>query len=176
MMCLMCMSQGWLVCEDQACQNRTRRLPIAFSRHGPICPACTRATLRPEVRRTPVSTLRHTQLCCSPSYIRIRMGLKWMHTPEHIVGFCMFCPDDGAMELKSLLSYVLSLLIRITFHHIYTHTHTHNVIKLILYLFHSMCVWQCFCPLTCLPKRWSVVKPLKAPVCPALVAVLWTLC
>uniref|UniRef100_A0A8C7Z0B9 Polymerase (DNA directed), alpha 1 n=1 Tax=Oryzias sinensis TaxID=183150 RepID=A0A8C7Z0B9_9TELE len=40
---------GWLVCEDQACQNRTRRLPIAFSRHGPICPACSRATLRPEV-------------------------------------------------------------------------------------------------------------------------------
>lgn len=39
---------GWLVCEDQACQNRIRRLPIAFSRHGPICPACTRATLRPE--------------------------------------------------------------------------------------------------------------------------------
>ncbi|KAL7374271.1 hypothetical protein ABVT39_025356 [Epinephelus coioides] len=39
---------GWLVCEDQACQNRTRRLPIAFSRHGPICPACSRATLRPE--------------------------------------------------------------------------------------------------------------------------------
>ncbi|XP_061614708.1 DNA polymerase alpha catalytic subunit isoform X2 [Phyllopteryx taeniolatus] len=39
---------GWLVCEDQACQNRIRRLPIAFSRHGPICPACSRATLRPE--------------------------------------------------------------------------------------------------------------------------------
>nr|XP_057915854.1 DNA polymerase alpha catalytic subunit isoform X2 [Doryrhamphus excisus] len=39
---------GWLVCEDQACQNRTRRLPIAFSRHGPICPGCSRATLRPE--------------------------------------------------------------------------------------------------------------------------------
>uniref|UniRef100_A0AAQ4RCG8 DNA polymerase n=1 Tax=Gasterosteus aculeatus aculeatus TaxID=481459 RepID=A0AAQ4RCG8_GASAC len=39
---------GWLVCEDPACQNRTRRLPVGFSRHGPICPACTRATLRPE--------------------------------------------------------------------------------------------------------------------------------
>ncbi|XP_061523042.1 DNA polymerase alpha catalytic subunit [Phycodurus eques] len=38
---------GWLVCEDQACQNRIRRLPIAFSRHGPICPACSRATLGP---------------------------------------------------------------------------------------------------------------------------------
>ncbi|XP_077411185.1 DNA polymerase alpha catalytic subunit isoform X2 [Vanacampus margaritifer] len=39
---------SWLVCEDQACQNRIRRLPIAFSRHGPICPSCSRATLRPE--------------------------------------------------------------------------------------------------------------------------------
>ncbi|XP_037135270.1 DNA polymerase alpha catalytic subunit [Syngnathus acus] len=39
---------GWLVCEDQACQNRIRRLPIAFSRHGPICPSCSRAILRPE--------------------------------------------------------------------------------------------------------------------------------
>ncbi|CAN9506180.1 unnamed protein product [Ophioblennius macclurei] len=50
---------GWLVCEDQACQNRTRRLPIAFSRHGPICPACTRATLRPEYSE---KTL-YNQLC-----------------------------------------------------------------------------------------------------------------
>uniref|UniRef100_A0A672P6V3 DNA polymerase n=1 Tax=Sinocyclocheilus grahami TaxID=75366 RepID=A0A672P6V3_SINGR len=39
---------GWLLCEDQACQNRTRRLPIAFSRSGPICPACLRSMLRPE--------------------------------------------------------------------------------------------------------------------------------
>uniref|UniRef100_A0A8C2JGX2 DNA polymerase n=1 Tax=Cyprinus carpio TaxID=7962 RepID=A0A8C2JGX2_CYPCA len=39
---------GWLLCEDPACQNRTRRLPIAFSRSGPICPACLRSTLRPE--------------------------------------------------------------------------------------------------------------------------------
>uniref|UniRef100_A0A8C2E742 DNA polymerase n=1 Tax=Cyprinus carpio TaxID=7962 RepID=A0A8C2E742_CYPCA len=43
---------GWLLCEDQACQNRTRRLPIAFSRSGPICPACLRSTLRPEVLHT----------------------------------------------------------------------------------------------------------------------------
>ncbi|KAM4718751.1 DNA polymerase alpha catalytic subunit isoform 2-T2 [Anableps anableps] len=50
---------GWLVCEDQACQNRTRRLPIAFSRHGPICPACTRATLRPEYSEKAL----YNQLC-----------------------------------------------------------------------------------------------------------------
>lgn len=39
---------GWLLCEDQACRNRIRRLPIAFSRSGPICPACLRSTLKPE--------------------------------------------------------------------------------------------------------------------------------
>uniref|UniRef100_A0A3Q2NVX2 DNA polymerase n=1 Tax=Fundulus heteroclitus TaxID=8078 RepID=A0A3Q2NVX2_FUNHE len=50
---------GWLVCEDQACQNRTRRLPIAFSWHGPICPACSRATLRPEYSEKAL----YTQLC-----------------------------------------------------------------------------------------------------------------
>ncbi|KAM9839703.1 DNA polymerase alpha catalytic subunit [Aulostomus maculatus] len=50
---------GWLVCEDQACQNRTRRLPIAFSRHGPICPSCTRATLRPEYSEKAL----YNQLC-----------------------------------------------------------------------------------------------------------------
>ncbi|MEQ2286239.1 DNA polymerase alpha catalytic subunit [Ameca splendens] len=51
--------RGWFVCEDQACQNRTRRLPIAFSRHGPICPACTRATLRPEYSEKAL----YNQLC-----------------------------------------------------------------------------------------------------------------
>uniref|UniRef100_A0AAR2JEC9 DNA polymerase n=1 Tax=Pygocentrus nattereri TaxID=42514 RepID=A0AAR2JEC9_PYGNA len=40
---------GWLLCEDQACQNRTRRLPVAFSRSGPICPLCYKSTLKPEV-------------------------------------------------------------------------------------------------------------------------------
>uniref|UniRef100_A0A667XM04 DNA polymerase n=1 Tax=Myripristis murdjan TaxID=586833 RepID=A0A667XM04_9TELE len=52
---------GWLVCEDQTCQNRTRRLPIAFSRHGPICPACNRATLRPEVMHAHTHTRVHMQ-------------------------------------------------------------------------------------------------------------------
>lgn len=50
---------GWLVCEDQACQNRTRRLPISFSRYGPICPACSRATLRLEYSEKAL----YTQLC-----------------------------------------------------------------------------------------------------------------
>ncbi|XP_031439703.1 DNA polymerase alpha catalytic subunit [Clupea harengus] len=39
---------GWLHCEDQACPHRSRRLPIFFSRSGPICPGCSKYTLRPE--------------------------------------------------------------------------------------------------------------------------------
>lgn len=41
--------QGWLVCEEPTCQNRTRRVPLNFSRSGPICQACMKATLRSEV-------------------------------------------------------------------------------------------------------------------------------
>uniref|UniRef100_UPI00398E84DD DNA polymerase alpha catalytic subunit n=1 Tax=Pristiophorus japonicus TaxID=55135 RepID=UPI00398E84DD len=50
---------GWLVCEEQTCQNRTRHLALNFSRNGPICQACTKATLKPEY---PDKAL-YTQLC-----------------------------------------------------------------------------------------------------------------
>ncbi|XP_024136080.1 DNA polymerase alpha catalytic subunit isoform X1 [Oryzias melastigma] len=66
---------GWLVCEDQTCQNRTRRLPIAFSRHGPICPACTRATLRPEYSEKAL----YNQLCF------YRFIFDWEHAVSKIL-------------------------------------------------------------------------------------------
>ncbi|XP_020388539.2 DNA polymerase alpha catalytic subunit [Rhincodon typus] len=50
---------GWLICEEQTCQNRTRHLPLNFSRNGPMCQACTKATLKPEY---PDKAL-YTQLC-----------------------------------------------------------------------------------------------------------------
>ncbi|XP_066519942.1 DNA polymerase alpha catalytic subunit isoform X2 [Hoplias malabaricus] len=50
---------GWLLCEDQACQNRTRRLPIAFYRSGPICPLCCKSTLKPEYSEKAL----YNQLC-----------------------------------------------------------------------------------------------------------------
>ncbi|XP_030058230.1 DNA polymerase alpha catalytic subunit isoform X2 [Microcaecilia unicolor] len=50
---------GWLMCDEQTCQNRTRRLPLNFSRNGPICQACLKATLRLEY---PDKAL-YTQLC-----------------------------------------------------------------------------------------------------------------
>uniref|UniRef100_A0A8C4ZFH4 DNA polymerase n=1 Tax=Gadus morhua TaxID=8049 RepID=A0A8C4ZFH4_GADMO len=76
---------GWLVCEDQACQNRTRRLPISFSRHGPICPACTRATLRPEYSEKAL----YNQLCF------LRFLFDW----DHAVNKVLPSEDRGTMGI-----------------------------------------------------------------------------
>ncbi|XP_062939609.1 DNA polymerase alpha catalytic subunit isoform X2 [Cynocephalus volans] len=50
---------GWLICEEPTCRNRTRHLPLQFSRNGPLCPACMKATLRPEYSDKSL----YTQLC-----------------------------------------------------------------------------------------------------------------
>ncbi|KAM9577340.1 DNA polymerase alpha catalytic subunit isoform 1-T1 [Trichechus inunguis] len=50
---------GWLICEEQTCRNRTRHLPLQFSRNGPLCQACMKATLRPEYSDKSL----YTQLC-----------------------------------------------------------------------------------------------------------------
>ncbi|XP_034779899.2 DNA polymerase alpha catalytic subunit-like isoform X3 [Acipenser ruthenus] len=50
---------GWLMCEEQTCRNRTRRLPLGLYRRGPVCQACMKASLRPEY---PEKAL-YTQLC-----------------------------------------------------------------------------------------------------------------
>lgn len=51
--------EGWLMCEEPACRNRTRRLPLQFSRNGPLCQVCMKATLRPEYSDKSL----YTQLC-----------------------------------------------------------------------------------------------------------------
>ncbi|XP_054830106.1 DNA polymerase alpha catalytic subunit [Eublepharis macularius] len=50
---------GWLMCEEQTCQNRMRRLPLRFSRNGPLCPACRKAVVRQEYSDKAL----YTQLC-----------------------------------------------------------------------------------------------------------------
>ncbi|KAM3936321.1 DNA polymerase alpha catalytic subunit [Leptodactylus fuscus] len=74
---------GWLVCEEQTCQNKTRRLPLNFSRSGPICQACLKATLRPEY---PEKAL-YTQLCF------YRFIFDWDYALEKVVSeqekFCL---------------------------------------------------------------------------------------
>ncbi|XP_031752563.1 DNA polymerase alpha catalytic subunit isoform X3 [Xenopus tropicalis] len=66
---------GWLVCEEKTCQNRTRRVPLSFSRNGPICQACTKATLRSEY---PEKAL-YTQLCF------YRFIFDWDYALEKVV-------------------------------------------------------------------------------------------
>lgn len=51
--------EGWLICEEPTCRNRTRHVPLQFSRNGPLCQVCLKATLRPEYSD---KTL-YTQLC-----------------------------------------------------------------------------------------------------------------
>ncbi|XP_027465136.1 DNA polymerase alpha catalytic subunit isoform X4 [Zalophus californianus] len=51
--------EGWLICEEPTCRNRTRRLPLQFSRNGPLCQVCMKATLRPEYSDKSL----YTQLC-----------------------------------------------------------------------------------------------------------------
>uniref|UniRef100_A0A4X2KS80 DNA polymerase n=1 Tax=Vombatus ursinus TaxID=29139 RepID=A0A4X2KS80_VOMUR len=50
---------GWLICEEPTCQTRTRRLPLQFSRNGPLCQTCTKATLKQEYSDKSL----YTQLC-----------------------------------------------------------------------------------------------------------------
>ncbi|GFR77685.1 DNA polymerase, partial [Elysia marginata] len=44
--------QGWLKCEDIACGARTNRMPLIMQRGRPVCPACNRGYLHPEVSGT----------------------------------------------------------------------------------------------------------------------------
>ncbi|XP_061483331.1 DNA polymerase alpha catalytic subunit isoform X3 [Rhineura floridana] len=50
---------GWLRCEEPTCQYRTHRLPLRFSRNGPLCPVCRKAV----VKREYSDKALYTQLC-----------------------------------------------------------------------------------------------------------------
>uniref|UniRef100_A0A8C4MFK8 DNA polymerase alpha catalytic subunit n=1 Tax=Equus asinus asinus TaxID=83772 RepID=A0A8C4MFK8_EQUAS len=57
--CSLVSLQGWLICEEPTCRNRTRHLPLQFSRNGPLCQVCMKAVLRPEYSDKSL----YTQLC-----------------------------------------------------------------------------------------------------------------
>ncbi|XP_026530756.1 DNA polymerase alpha catalytic subunit [Notechis scutatus] len=50
---------SWLRCEEQTCQYRICRLPLHFSRNGPLCPVCKKAI----VKREYSDKALFTQLC-----------------------------------------------------------------------------------------------------------------
>ncbi|XP_063224036.1 DNA polymerase alpha catalytic subunit isoform X2 [Bacillus rossius redtenbacheri] len=48
--------QNWLICEDPACTNRTRRLPVRFSRNYPICSLCKKGVMFKEYTESQLYT------------------------------------------------------------------------------------------------------------------------
>ena len=42
-------TQGWLVCDDQACRYRTRQPTICLEDSAPLCPNCHQGKLKEEV-------------------------------------------------------------------------------------------------------------------------------
>ncbi|XP_045609445.1 DNA polymerase alpha catalytic subunit [Procambarus clarkii] len=50
---------GWLICEDPGCSNRTRRIPLHFSRGFPVCDSCERGVLFREYTESQL----YKQLC-----------------------------------------------------------------------------------------------------------------
>lgn len=49
--------QGWIVCEDQSCATRTRRLPLKSVRAHPVCIGCGTSNMDVEV---PFKKLKYT--------------------------------------------------------------------------------------------------------------------
>uniref|UniRef100_A0A8C2YEZ1 DNA polymerase n=1 Tax=Coturnix japonica TaxID=93934 RepID=A0A8C2YEZ1_COTJA len=76
---------GWLICEEPTCQNRTRRLPLSFSRSGPICQACKKAILRPEYSDKAL----YTQLCFYRYIFDVEYAMDKVITEED-KGKCYF--------------------------------------------------------------------------------------
>lgn len=42
--------QNWMICEDPACTNRTRRVPMNFAGSFPVCTMCKRGLMYREYR------------------------------------------------------------------------------------------------------------------------------
>nr|CAD7441283.1 unnamed protein product [Timema bartmani] len=47
---------NWLICEDPGCTNRTRRVPLHFSRNYPICTQCEKGVMFKEYNESQLYT------------------------------------------------------------------------------------------------------------------------
>nr|XP_008541375.1 PREDICTED: DNA polymerase alpha catalytic subunit-like [Equus przewalskii] len=82
--------EGWLICEEPTCRNRTRHLPLQFSRNGPLCQVCMKAVLRPEYSDKSL----YTQLCFYRYIFDVDCALEELIT-------------DHEKALKTILTYFL---------------------------------------------------------------------
>ncbi|ERE64153.1 DNA polymerase alpha catalytic subunit isoform 1 [Cricetulus griseus] len=84
--------KGWLICEEPTCRSRTRRLPLHFSRNGPLCPVCMKAVLRPEYSDKSL----YTQLCFYRYIFDVDCALEKLTEHEK---------DLEYLSISKLLSY-----------------------------------------------------------------------
>uniref|UniRef100_A0A452U9H9 DNA polymerase alpha catalytic subunit n=1 Tax=Ursus maritimus TaxID=29073 RepID=A0A452U9H9_URSMA len=107
--------EGWLICEEPTCRNRTRRLPLQFSRNGPLCQVCVKATLRPEYSDKSL----YTQLCFYRYIFDADCALEKLIT-DHEKGtmeskYCLSTSAlDSACEVFTVDSSLLSILSNIS--------------------------------------------------------------
>ncbi|XP_038613326.1 DNA polymerase alpha catalytic subunit [Tachyglossus aculeatus] len=97
---------GWLVCEEPTCQHRTRRLPVRFSRSGPLCPACKKATLKPEFSDKAL----YTQLCFYRYIFDVDYAQEKLTTEQEKERFLKLPKEVGAeyRRIKSAVDKFLS--------------------------------------------------------------------
>uniref|UniRef100_A0A8C4MNL6 DNA polymerase n=1 Tax=Equus asinus asinus TaxID=83772 RepID=A0A8C4MNL6_EQUAS len=93
--------EGWLICEEPTCRNRTRHLPLQFSRNGPLCQVCMKAVLRPEYSDKSL----YTQLCFYRYIFDVDCALEKLIT-DHEKGHSLFREDYK--KLKSTAEQFLS--------------------------------------------------------------------
>lgn len=56
------MFQGWLICEDPACFERTRKVPIKFENNFPVCSVCEINSMYREVTINFITSSTTTKL------------------------------------------------------------------------------------------------------------------
>uniref|UniRef100_A0A8C0JZW2 DNA polymerase n=1 Tax=Canis lupus dingo TaxID=286419 RepID=A0A8C0JZW2_CANLU len=106
--------EGWLICEEPTCQNRTRRLPLQFSRNGPLCQVCMKATLRPEYSDKSL----YTQLCFYRYIFDVDCALEKLSTDQEkgTLKYLLLSTSalDLACEVFPIDSSLLSVLSNIS--------------------------------------------------------------
>ena len=86
--------QGWLQCEDSVCGARTNKVPLIMQRGRPVCAACDRGVLQPEV--TPSSSM---------------MWLKPMANEDLVKFICLLLLEAHSYIGRNLLSFSLQVVL-----------------------------------------------------------------
>ncbi|XP_054257765.1 DNA polymerase alpha catalytic subunit isoform X2 [Macrosteles quadrilineatus] len=72
--------QGWLICEDPACSQRTRRIPLRFENYYPVCSLCGKNNMYREYTEkqlyTQLSYLQHVFDISKPPHNTLRVSVE----------------------------------------------------------------------------------------------------